>query len=197
MTWNDITLKQYLEIQDALTIEDEFDKLTALYRIVFNKDLTKVPLTELNNESEKLMFIGEPLPKPKEVKKFSVNGHDYKVSYSLDNFSTGQYIDFIEFAKQNNMPRALATIILPADKKNYGEGYDVDDIVDDINNISVVLMGNLFFSFLKRFKKFINRLKTYFMMMTLKTKLPLKEKWKTIKLINQQMDLINMGLSTL
>jgi len=86
------------------------------------------------------------------------------------------------------MSRALATIILPADKKNYGEGYDVDDVVEDINNLSVVQMGNLFFSFHKRLKKFISRLRIYFIMMTLKTKLPLREKMKTIKLINQQMD---------
>lgn len=195
--WENITLKQYLEIQDAFKIEDEFERLIKLYKIVYNKDLTKVPLTELDNEAKKLLFLNEPLPKPKEIKKFSVNGNNYKVSYSLDNFSTGQYIDFIEFAKQQDMSRALATIILPADKKNYGEGYDVDDVVEDINNLSVVQMGNLFFSFHKRLKKFISRLRIYFIMMTLKTKLPLREKMKTIKLINQQMDQISTALSTL
>lgn len=134
--WSDITIKQHKAILDLYQRED--DDLLILYglvEIVYGVKVDDMKISEANELANTLDFIKER-PKPSMVKRhYTLNGHRYNVSFNLQDILTCQYIDFQQMCnKASEMPAEFLSILLIPEGKRYNEGYDLNDVVYDIEN---------------------------------------------------------------
>ena len=108
--------------------------------------------------------------KLKENIKFNtieINGEKYSIDTNLQNFTVAQYIDFQTFfPKRKDNPRTigniLACFIIPQGKK-YAEGYNIQELVDNINsNLDIMTANEIMFFFLKQYLISIRAIANYF-----------------------------------
>ena len=100
MKWNDVTLNQFLELQQIMNIEDDTDKMLSIAELFFGEDVTTLPLPEFNKKMKELDFLQTEVPNNHIVKKVTINGHDYTIDALLGHISTAQYVDFTNYMKE-------------------------------------------------------------------------------------------------
>lgn len=138
--WSDITIadhKRIVEVYDKH--RDDPDDPILPYELVcavYGKPwswIEKMDLSEANEYVATLEFLGER-PKPRTAKAgYTINGHKYKTTFNMQRINTAQYIDFQQlYDKSGEMPAEFLAIILIPEGKEYNEGYNIDDVVSDI-----------------------------------------------------------------
>lgn len=138
--WNDLTLDQYCKIS-ALDPEDS-DWIFKVAAITENKTIDEIltlPLAEAAKiNAENLNWI-KKRPKQKQVKKtYWINGKKYRLQALPNEITTAQYIDFCNADKEVPACYAplLAIFMIPEGKK-YNEGYDLQDVTEDVKQMPV------------------------------------------------------------
>lgn len=187
MDYNKITIAKYKEIQEIVNNYmdspdggnmEELNLKIDLISVLF--DLTKQEIygmkaTDFNAMCDKLSFL---LEKPKVngniPRRIIVNGKPYKVMKKIDKFTTGQFIDLNNYiSSEAGLEYILSTILIPDDKKGYTEGYELDDVLYDMECVDILTALNLNAFFLKKLQVYSERFRTYLGLMTM---------WKTRKL---------------
>lgn len=140
INWSDITISQLLKINKIDKNIDEDEKRLHVLSIVYNKPLEEIYSQPLSVTVEMLKtIIGlENPPKKKLIKgKYEINGHKYKLFTNVSNFTTAQYIDFQILSKdyRNHLPQFLSVFFIPEDAKTYSEGYDIEAVQLDMNDL--------------------------------------------------------------
>lgn len=80
MTWNDITLKQFYEIQNILSVEDDYTVYN-LIDYLYNVDCQSLPISELKKFD--ISFIKDEMPDVKVKKEYTLNGNVYKSNIDI------------------------------------------------------------------------------------------------------------------
>lgn len=157
--WKEITINVYQRLVDAVNsveiTDDEtlnnINKEIAMLAVLCECDedeiagISKNEFIRLSNESN---FLSE-MPKVKITDKYVINGKKYEVFLSLRDMNMSQYIDFQTFYKDTNkyFKELLAIFLLPVGKK-YGDGYNIEEVIDDIgNHLSIVDANSILFFF--------------------------------------------------
>lgn len=157
--WKEITINVYQRLVDAVNsveiTDDEtlnnINKEIAMLAVLCECDedeiagISKNEFVRLSNECN---FLSE-MPKVKITDKYVINGKKYEVFLSLRDMNMSQYIDFQTFYKDTNkyFKELLAIFLLPVGKK-YGEGYNIEEVIDDIgNHLSIVDANSILFFF--------------------------------------------------
>lgn len=144
--WKDITIarhKAILNLYESRT-EEEDPQLFAydLVCAVYGKDeewINNLKVSEANDYVNTLAFVTE---KPKHLpakKSYILNGKKYCVGLNMQNLTTAQYIDFQQlYDKSNEMPAEFLSVIMVPEGHKYNDGYDINEVISDIeNNLSV------------------------------------------------------------
>lgn len=196
MTYNDLSIKKYLNIKRILSnykdYDDEFQLQIDLIAELFDmtpQEVNKLPLTKYPEYSRELSFLDEPLKYDgKNIpNSIVINGKSYDINKKLNNLSVGQYIDYQNYIKMQSedyLPHILSIIIVPKGKE-YNNGYDVLDVINEISMyLDIQTAKNIFGFFLKVSKKSINHslyfLETLLMMEKIKMRKN-KEKMREIQ----------------
>lgn len=189
--WKDITVKQFLrfeELSKRLKNKEieELDFYCDVLTTLTNIDYTRVPISKLIQDMELIAFINEPIPEVKRPKSISINGHDYEVRADLNNIQTSQFADFNNIMKNSNgenakMMKALSVVLIPKGKKNYGEDYDIEQVIKDIDDMPYMYAQSIAFFLHKKYKRLCSRIQNYLIVTILTTKMPLKKKIQLIK----------------
>lgn len=183
MSWDDITLRQYLSIQ-RLDYSSETAFLDII-EIVYGEDILKLPIEdfkrEMQTKSEDLVFMNEqPVPGlPKKV--YTINGHRYVLD--LKKVSTAQFIDFSNLMRRNNMPEYLPRLIslfLLKEGEEYGE-YDIDEEVRDIESMPVTEALSIAVFFKSSYLIFLRNFLYFSEQRIKKLKLPKAEKEEMVR----------------
>lgn len=136
--WNDISINQFAQIKDAMEIEDEVEKNLTLLAIIEKTNLNTImemPMNEVREKMNQLQFLYKK-PRTRLMKgKYKINGKTYRVFLKPDEMTTAQYIDFQSLADNciDHLPEFLAVFLIPENHK-YNQGYDLDEVRDDIGN---------------------------------------------------------------
>jgi hypothetical protein len=116
MTWSQITLGKFREIQDIISDEstDELTKKVYLYSLLSGKkieDVRELPLGEfLAAYGKELEFLSEPIPQVI-PQYWEHEGIKYKVTAEISELTAGQYIDFKEYSKEkDNIHKVMAVL---------------------------------------------------------------------------------------
>ena len=183
MDYSNLTLRKYLEIREVCADKMYTDeqKTKRYVEIIYDKDINEIPLTELGKYLEEIKFLSGELPKYKTKKEYIIKGTKYNLTDKLEKLTAGQYLDFMNISQHE--PEAYEKLIacfLVPDGHKYADGYDIEQLYEDIlDEMSVVDVQALSFFLLKHFQTFTNRLSNYTICQIMKTKeIPLKERLK-------------------
>ena len=142
MDWTKVSLRQYNNIKEVFLNPNfsEEDRLILLINILFGIDALKLKTSELNKYIEQMKFLNTTPPKMKIRDKYKLGENWYILKRNLKDFTVAQWIDFQNFLKNgsdtDNYANLLSVFFLPEGKdvKEYGEGYDREQVRQDINN---------------------------------------------------------------
>lgn len=188
-SWKDVTLKEFLELQDLLKIEDETERLMAVSELLLGEEVLDLPLTEFVKKTQALEFIKEPLPEDNPPKNVEVNGRKYYLDCLLGNLKTGQYIDYINHAKAGDIAKMLSVFIIPEGHK-YNDGYDMEEVFDDINDLPIPVVNSAAFFFERQFRLFIKIFRRYSTSRLRKMKIDENTKKLLIEMVNNSTDTV-------
>jgi len=190
MKWNDVTLSQFLELQQIMKIEDDTDKMLSLAELFFGEDVTSLPLPEFNKKMKELQFLETEVPTNHIVKKVTINGREYTIDGLLGHVSTAQYIDFTNYMKDpNNIDKVLSVFFIPKGHK-YNDGYDMEEVIRDMGSLPIDIALSESFFFSRQFAKFIKIFQSYSTKQLKKTDLPKQVKKNLIKVVDNSVDLV-------
>ena len=141
MNWTELSLKKYNEIKDLYLDPDLSDEDRLLYqiRILFDVDPLKLKTNELRNYIDKMKFLGEKVPKVKLKSTYKLGENVYVLKKDLRNLTVAQWIDWQNFLKDgggdtDNYANLLSVFFFPKGEDEYGDGYDIEQVRQDINN---------------------------------------------------------------
>lgn len=139
MTWNDINIKTFKEINKIVkdTNLTDVEREISLISIIFNlneDDLYDMDLKTLKTYSDKIAFINTFEPDYGKCPKIEKIGDvEISVDYNLSHFTVAQYIDFMANiqSKERDTARLLACILIPKGHK-YNTDYDLEGFIKQI-----------------------------------------------------------------
>ncbi len=130
------------------------------------EDILNLSLTEYNKMVAKTAFL---TTQQKEMKNpprtIKVNGREYDVVRSVKEFTTGQYIDYQSYIKdpekiEENLDKMMTIFLIPKGKK-YSNGYDIEEVLKDAQDISVETVIGLSRFFFQQLQSSISNTLTY------------------------------------
>ena len=189
MNWTELSLKKYNEIKDLYLdteLSDE-DRLIYQIRILFDVDPLKLKTNELRNYIDKMKFLGEKVPKVKLKSTYVLGENTYTLKKDLRNLTVAQWLDFQNFLKDgggdtDNFPNLLSIFFFPKGETEYGDGYDIEQVRQDINNHLSIAEAMSISSFFLTYQKALSiRFLLYTRKETLKAPLTKEQKKKVKK----------------
>lgn len=197
MKWNDVTVSQFLELQEIIKIEDETDRLLAIIELFFGENSVDLPIYEFNKKIKELDFLKTEVPKNHIVNTATVNGRKYKVDALVGHISTAQYVDFTNYMKEDpekNITKCLSVFFIPEGHK-YNDSYDMLQVIDDMGSLPIDIAMSESFFFSRQYKKFIKIFQSSSIKKIKKTNLPKEVKKNLIKVVDNSVDLVLSPLS--
>ena len=183
MDWKDIKYRTLLDIREATNIEDENERAYAIMEAVFGEDVLDLPLKEFTETCKEIEFLQKPIPNDLHIKNIKVNGREYYFDGLLGNITTAQYIDFQNYQKNEDEQKTFSVFIIPKGHK-YNDGYDMEQVFNDILDIPVPVLFSASFFFSRQFELFIKIFRRYSIKQMKKLGLP-KEAMKNLeKVVN-------------
>lgn len=152
-----LNVSKYLELQ-SIDIEgkEEVDIQVNILSILY--DMSEDEILELPIPEYKKLVIGSsfltipPTPYDKIPDTIIINNKKYNVIKDIRRMSAGQYIDYQNYIKDKSpkmLPFLLSCFLIPKGKK-YGE--DLEEVLEDINNLSILDAISLSAFFLKKWE---------------------------------------------
>lgn len=183
LNWNNIKYRTLLDIKEAANIEDENERVYAIMEAVFGEDVLDLPLKDFNEKCKELQFLQKEIPNDLHVKDIKVNGREYYFDGLLGKITTAQYIDFQNYQKNNDEQKSFSVFIIPKGHK-YNDGYDMEQVFNDILDIPVPVLFSASFFFSRQFELFIRIFRRYSIKQMKKLGLPKKAMENLEKVVN-------------
>ena len=188
MNWNDISIKQYNDIKNLYLDPDlsDEDRLILQINILFGVDALKLKTNELHKYINEMKFLGSKIPKMKIKKEYKLGSNIYILKKELKDVTVAQWIDWQNFLKDgsdtDNYANLLSIFFFPKGEKEYGDGYDIEQVRSDINNHLSIAEAMSISSFFLTYQKALSiRFLLYTRKQILKTPLTKVEKKKVKK----------------
>lgn len=164
MTWNDITLKTYNEIQNIINNKelDDLEQTQKLVELIFNvENSNQLPLTTFTKYVDMLKFLQEPINETKIKDKYTINDKVYVFKGNIAEMTTGQYLDFENYSKiENNLNLILSVFLIP-EGFDYCDGYSLLDVQNDILELPIVEVISIMNFFQRALLVFLETTRNY------------------------------------
>ena len=183
LKWSDIKYRTLLDIREAANIEDENERVYAIMEAVFGEDVLDLPLKDFNEKCKELQFLQKEIPNDLHVKDIKVNGREYYFDGLLGKITTAQYIDFQNYQKNEDEQKSFSVFIIPKGHK-YNDGYDMEQVFNDILDIPVPVLFSASFFFSRQFELFIRIFRRYSIKQMKKLGLPKEAMENLEKVVN-------------
>ena len=199
--WNEVTLKKFdkiLELSknaDLTPVEREIRIVAALtdaeISVIQNLDAPTFQMI-----TEKLVFLNNKPEKKVPVDSFVLNGKDYHADLAPRSWTAGQFLDYKVLAGteiDKKAARLIACFIYPEGAAYNDGSYDVEDVVNDINDyMSVVEVTGFTDFFMQQYTAFAKAILAYLKRKVKKWKgTSTQEKSEIIKNLSRSEDLIS------
>lgn len=163
-SWNDITVNVFERLTNAIAATEEIgddgidnlNKHIAILTTLCDVDediISNLTPSEFYKLVKQTEFLNEQ-PKKNIINKLKLNGKEYEIFLSVGEMTMNQYIDFQTLYKdrEKNFKQLLAIFILPKGKK-YCDGYNIQDVIDDIGEyLPITDANNILFFFVLAFQ---------------------------------------------
>lgn len=148
MTWKDISIKKYLEIQDILNdaVTSDEDKAILIANTIYEQDITELPIPEYQKKMRDLAFVNEAPQNENLANSYTVNGTKYKSNANIETIQANQFIDFQNYAKKQDIIGCISCFFIP-DGHKYNDGYDMANVKEDVGLLPITVANALAFFF--------------------------------------------------
>lgn len=147
-------MKALEELQNTPMSEE--DLMVERMNVIYGEDCELLSIPEFMKRIGECKFLSEPIPKTKIKGKYKINGHEYEVLLNPFEMNMGQYIDFKNINYKE--PEKLFSIIfIPAGHK-YNDGYDLQEVYNDMWSLpvpDVMAVNDFFFRLMKKYQSII------------------------------------------
>lgn len=159
--WDDVSLGLYKKLaaisgDNSLSEEEKNVEMAALLCDCEPEDIWNMDMADAKALFGQMTWINDFKPdfKKPEKKTYVLNGIEYKVTLDINEMSVAGYVDFQNYygegIESKNMAEILSCFLIPKGHK-YNEGYDVAQVIDDINNyLPFVEAQRICFFFLRK-----------------------------------------------
>lgn len=195
MKWNDVKLYQFNKLQDLLKIDGDEERMIEIAELLLGESVLDLPVAEFAKKVNELNFLKEPIPTNVPPKKVKVNGRNYYLDCLLGNITTAQYVDFTNHAKTNDICKMLSVFLIPEGHK-YNDGYDMMEVMNDINDLPITVVNDAAFFFGRHFSVFMKNLQSYSIDQIKETNMPKEVKDNLIKVVRDSVSLALYPLSS-
>lgn len=168
MEWKDLDLKTYGQVYEitsnAFTSEeDKRFKVAALLNGISYEELLEQPIAKTMEMMEATTFLFTR-PKPEKIKReYTLNGRKYTPFKDFTEMQTNQYIDYqaviVERFEEHLID--LMYILLTPKGHTYNDGYDSEQVMTDLETLSVTEALGLADFFLKKYRRSLRRILLY------------------------------------
>ena len=200
-SWDKMNVGTFLKIREInelnISDQDKNLKVAALLADITYEDIVNMPLSETYDLVESTLFL---LEKPKPIKarrKYEVNGKTYMLMKSAEEMTTAQYINFNNLSVdgfEKHIPEMLALFLIP-EGHQYNDGYDMDEVVDDMMSIGVMEAYGIADFFTKRYIRLMRCILVYLRLRIKWLRITARKKEKErIKAMELSLRLITGGL---
>ena len=193
MKWENITLKQFYEIQSILSVTDDWTALN-LIDAIYNVDCQNLPVNQLSKFD--ISFIKEPIPEVKLKKYYTLNGVKYNSNYDITKVTVAQFIDYQNYLKEPEirLEKLLSVFFMPDGCKDYNTGYDIIKVQEDLLDLPIPVAQSIGFFFGRQFKLLFLIFRYYLIKQVKKLKMEKTKKKELIADI-RKMDLWGLASS--
>jgi hypothetical protein len=175
MTWKDVTVWQYQQIQNLISKKDnqtDLDVAVKTLAILTNQtesQIDSLSVKDLNKELLKIKFITEELPEPKPVDIIVIGKKKYRCVYDIKSLPYSRYLETKFFGDDigNNIHKIAASMVVPMKKTWLGwqvDKYDAskhEDYASDMLEAPFESVYGSMVFFCQVFKSSINNLRDY------------------------------------
>lgn len=183
MDWNDVSLNKFNEIKELILDTELDDEERVMYQIqvLFGVDPNRITIPELRGYVKEMGFLSKPIPKMRLKDTYNLGSNKYVLRKRLEDFTVAQWMDWQAFIKENNgsenYPKLLSVFLFPEGHDDYNEGYNIENVREDIGNYMSIPDAMAVSSFfLKCHRRLLTRFLLSTLRKTLQTATPLK--WK-------------------
>lgn len=140
-SWRQVTLSQFTEILKLQSENQDAAKFTQkVIEHLYGIDPLTIPYTEYLSMIKGLNeFFDKPIAEQKITSNgcYTINGTTYRLDINPQSFTTAQYIDFTNFAKEPSRYADMLSVVLIPDGHLYNDGYDMEKTKADIGAMPV------------------------------------------------------------
>lgn len=202
MTWKDVTVWQYQQIQNLITKKDNLTDLdVAVKTLAILTDRTEsqidsLTIKELGKELEKVRFVTDEMPEPKPQDYIKIGNKKYKCIYDIKKLPYSRYLESKFFGEDvlNNMHKIAASMVVPMKLTWRGwkvAKYDAskhEEYAGDMLSAPFESVYGSMVFFCQVFAISIKNLADYFKEEMMKTGVTTKEADETIRVLCETMD---------
>ena len=191
MNWADITVAQYLQINDAVnaTYDEEGGLQKRLIEIVYEiEDADIMTVTDYLKCINSIAFIREA-PTPSKVRDtYRLGTTDYTFTKDINTITTAQYFDYTQYQKQDtiNMIDFISVFLVPTGHK-YNDGYDINVVKEDIKTMGICEALGMMDFFSKAWQHF-TKVSTTFLSKILKRRVKTTKEEETLQTVMAQLN---------
>lgn len=173
-SWNDVTIDEFIQIHDSYKDAEMTDeeRTIGLVALLTDQDPLEMPFSEFKVALNYLQFIKEEVQPAPLKKRYELNGKKYRLMQAIDKITTAQYIDYTTYLKNMDddvdYVNVLSVFLLPEDAVRYNDGYDVEEVKNNIRYyMSITDALGIFRFFFRYYRNFID-VSLYFLRKRLK-----------------------------
>ena len=168
-SWNEITISEFLQLIQLQEVKDDFQlarEVEIMKIISGDPNIDELSLPEFKQLINKVTFVNQPIPESLyPPKSYTTPMFKYIIKPDITKLSTAQYIDYTNYVKKSegleDLSKILSVFFIPKGFE-YGEGYDMDEVIEDIeNNVDIVTASSIAGFFVLQSQTCIKALKDY------------------------------------
>lgn len=141
--WDDISVKKFYQ----LVALGQNPKLEDLLKIVYDVNIKDIPIKDITKYN--LDFIKEDIRRKPIQKTYKLNDTIYNACFELPSISTAQFFDFRNYSQKNDFVGVLSCCLIP-DGHEYNDGYNIEKVREDIENMPITRAQTISFFFLNQ-----------------------------------------------
>lgn len=148
MNWNDITLRQWNQIETVYNkqYEDDILQTADIISVLFDiENPMELTPQEFSSYVEKLSFLKDPIPDKRLCNTYNINGTTYNFEGNIYQINTAQFYDYRKISVKQPIDYAecLSVFMIPEGHK-YNDGYNMDKTIEDMNCLPLPDVMKLF-----------------------------------------------------
>lgn len=168
-SWYEITISEFLQLIQLQEVNDDFQlarEVEIMKILTGDPNIDDLSLPEFKQLMNKVTFMNQPIPeRVYPPKSYDTPKFKYIIKPDLTKLTTAQYVDYTNYVKKSegleDLAKILSVFFIPKGF-DYGEGYDMDEVIEDIeNNVDIVTASSVASFFELQSQTCIKALKDY------------------------------------